>query len=235
MLPTPDFYDPSQVTDLYIERAALVADAAVAEPDRFAAVAVVDPRNPDAADRLEHWVGARGCRGLRLRPRIPEEDACFCASSTTALWERCRDSNVVVSVLAGPEHLGRLASWLEGFPEVDVVIDHFAHPLVAGGAASLQPLLALARFPRVFVKVSGYCHFSNAPWPYEECGALNRAVYDHFGLGRLIWGSDFPHSLLKCGYAGTLKVLDRSWDWLTPDERARMLGGTATGLYWPSA
>ena len=30
MLPTPDFYDPSQVTDLYIERAALVADAAVA-------------------------------------------------------------------------------------------------------------------------------------------------------------------------------------------------------------
>ena len=40
----------------------LVADAARAEPERFAAVAVVDPRKPDL---LEYCVRERGCRGLR--------------------------------------------------------------------------------------------------------------------------------------------------------------------------
>ena len=46
-----------------------VADAAAGEPDRFKAVCVVDPRKPDAAERLEYWAGKRGCKGLRLRPR----------------------------------------------------------------------------------------------------------------------------------------------------------------------
>src|SRR5437764_11061096 len=49
-----------------------VADAAGARPDRLAAVCVVDPRVPSAADRLEHWAVGHGCRGLRLRPKVPE-------------------------------------------------------------------------------------------------------------------------------------------------------------------
>jgi len=44
----------------------LIADAARAEPGRYAAVCVVDPRLPEAPDRLEFWVKERGCRGLRL-------------------------------------------------------------------------------------------------------------------------------------------------------------------------
>src|SRR3989304_3204534 len=50
-----------------------VADCAAARPDRYAAVCVVDPGRPEAADRLEYWVDQRGCRGLRLRPRLPRE------------------------------------------------------------------------------------------------------------------------------------------------------------------
>src|SRR5689334_5775347 len=50
-----------------------LADAGAGRPDRFAAVCVVDPRTPGADDRLEHWASGRGCRGLRLRPRVPDE------------------------------------------------------------------------------------------------------------------------------------------------------------------
>src|SRR3954447_12775161 len=54
-----------------------VADAAAERPDRLSAVCVVDPRSPGAEVRLEHWAVGRGCRGLRLRPWVPEESAVF--------------------------------------------------------------------------------------------------------------------------------------------------------------
>ena len=47
-----------------------VADCAARRPDRYAAICVVDPRTPAAADRLAYWVRERGCKGLRLRPRV---------------------------------------------------------------------------------------------------------------------------------------------------------------------
>ena len=48
-----------------------VADCAARDPDRFAAVCVVDPRQPDADNQLAYWVRERGCKGLRLRAAVP--------------------------------------------------------------------------------------------------------------------------------------------------------------------
>ena len=45
---------------------AFVANCAAADPDRFVAVCVIDPRGPNAPDRLEYWARERGCRGLRM-------------------------------------------------------------------------------------------------------------------------------------------------------------------------
>src|SRR5688500_5414237 len=50
-----------------------VADAAARQPDCLAAVCVVGPRAPAAPQRLAYWVTERGCRGLRLRPRLAGE------------------------------------------------------------------------------------------------------------------------------------------------------------------
>jgi predicted TIM-barrel fold metal-dependent hydrolase len=211
-----------------------VADCAAADPERLAAVCVVDPRSAGAAERLEYWVAQRGCKGLRLRPRIPEETACFGAASTFPLWERVRALQVVISVLANMEHLPALAALAERFPEVAVVIDHMAFPNVAAGIGSsaLQPLLGLARYPRVFVKVSGFSYFSGQPYPYVNCRDLFRALYDHFGPTRLIWGSDFPHVLLKSGYQRALLLPRRMNPWLSEADLDLIMGGNAARLYW---
>jgi predicted TIM-barrel fold metal-dependent hydrolase len=212
-----------------------VADCAAADPQRLAAVCVVDPRSAGAAERLETWVTQRGCKGLRLRPRIPGEAACFGAASTFRLWERARALQVVISVLANAEHLPALTALAERFPDVAVVIDHMANPAVADGVgvAAFQVLLGLARFPRVFVKVSGFYYISGQPYPYAECRDLLRALYDHFGPGRLIWGSDFPHVLLKSGYQRALLLPRRMDPSLSEADLALIMGANAAHLYWP--
>jgi predicted TIM-barrel fold metal-dependent hydrolase len=212
-----------------------VADCAAADRQRLAAVCVVDPRSVGAAERLEYWVTQHGCKGLRLRPRIPEEAACFGAASTFPLWERARALRVVISVLANAEHLATLAALAGRFPEVAVVIDHMAFPAVAEGIGSsaLQPLLSLARHPQVFIKVSGFSYFSGQPYPYANCRDLFRALYDHFGPTRLTWGSDFPHVLLKSGYQRALLLPRRMDPSLSEADLDFIMGGNAARLYWP--
>ncbi len=210
----------------------MVADAAREDPVRFAAVAVVDPRAPGAPERLEHWARERGCRGLRLRPSFAGEGEVFGEPSTFPLWERARGLGLVVSVLARMQHAARIGALAERFPEVPVIVDHFAHPDVAAGPGGWAPLLELARRPNVHVKPTGYYYFSRQEYPYADCADLFRAVYDRFGPDRLVWGSDFPHVLLKSGYARSRRHLERHFWFVGRDERARIMGGNAARLYW---
>lgn len=209
----------------------LVADVARAEPDRFAAVCAVDPRKPDAPDRLSYWVKDRGCRGLRLRPAFRGEDAAF---EQDSLWKRASDLKIVVSVLARMEHVPAIMRMAVRFPQVTVVVDHFAHPDPAAGARApaFQALLALADRRNVMVKTSGFHNFSKRPYPYDDCDEFFRAVYDRFGADRLIWGSDFPHVLLKAGYGPALHHFARRYPDVRKAELGKIMGANATRLYW---
>jgi L-fuconolactonase len=211
-----------------------VADCAAASPERLAAVCVVDPRSGEAADCLEYWVSQRGCKGLRLRPRVPAEEACFGDAATFPLWERAQSLHVAVSLLAGPQHLPAIAAVAERFPGVPVVLDHMGHAAVQEGVRSeaFQLLLSLARFPRVYIKLSGFYYLSRQPYPYGDCAEPVRALVDRFGPGRLMWGSDFPHVLLKAGYQRTLQVIERCCPFLGAAELKSIMGETARGLYW---
>jgi predicted TIM-barrel fold metal-dependent hydrolase len=211
-----------------------VADCAAAQPDRFAAVCVVDPRQPGGADRLEYWASERGCRGLRLRPRLPGEGAVFGQPVAEGLWQHASQLKVVVSLLAGPEHLGTIGSLAGRFPEMDIVIDHLGYPSVAAGVKSpdFGALLDLSRYPRVFLKLSGQYYYSKQSYPYADCRDLVHAIFDRFGPERLLWGSDFPHVLLKSGYRRCLKLPEREYTFLSQDDLALVMGGNAARLYW---
>jgi predicted TIM-barrel fold metal-dependent hydrolase len=215
---------------------AYVADESAAAPDRHAAVCVVNPRRPNAAERLRYWTEERGCRGLRLRPRLAAEAASFGHPDTYPLWKYASEHGVVINVYAGPEHLLAIGALSARFPDVAVIVDHMANPDVSAGvtAPAFQDLLALARHPRVFVKVSGYYYFSAEAYPYRDCWDLFRSLYDAFGPARLIWGSDFPHVLLRSGYSRSVLLQERAYPFLSAGELDCIMGGNAADLYWGS-
>jgi L-fuconolactonase len=233
-----------------------IADCAARNPKRLASVCVVDPRLSDAADQLRYWVTERGCRGLRLRPRVAAESAIFGDESTWPLWQAARELGVVVSVLASPEHLRTIGDMAERFAPVEIVLDHFAHPTWLDSAPwEISDLIALARCPNVYVKTSGYHYFSRDRYPYAESRALVAAVLDAFGPDRLLWGSDFPHVLLRAGYGRNLRLVagdtfgqerhangddnhetdvDLFSGRLSIADRKKILGENARRLYWPA-
>ena len=52
-----------------------------------------------------------------------------------------------------------------------------------------------------------------------------------FGPHRLMWGSDWPMTLLTAGYAGTWDVMSALIGELSADEQAQLLSGTADRVY----
>lgn len=210
-----------------------IADCLAQFPDRFAGVCVVDPSRPNVADRLRAWVD-RGFRGVRLRPKFARESALFGDPSTFPLWQAAHDLKVTVSVLADPQHMGQLARLAERFPQAPIVVDHLGHPDVAAGvgAPEFQRLLGLAKLGNVWLKMSGFYYFSHQRFPYADCHDLIRAAWEQFGPRRLIWGSDFPHVLLSCGYGRALELPGLALDRASIADREAMMGGNAAQLYW---
>lgn len=212
----------------------LIADVANAQPDRYKAVCVVDPTQAGAEDRLSYWVEEKNCRGLRLRPVFPPEEACFGKPESFPLWERAAQLGVIINALVRPQHLSALQTVVAKFPQVPVIVDHMGFPHIAEGTtgSDFQLLLGLAKFPNVHIKATGLCYYSQQAYPYTDCHEFIQAAYNAFGPERLIWGSDFPHVLLSTGYRRSLLIPERCYSFMSTADKELLLGGNAARLYW---
>jgi L-fuconolactonase len=159
----------------------------------------------------------------------------FKATSTYPLWQAAEELGVAVNLLANFEHLATVAELAARFATVPIVVDHIAHPALPFDAAAARPLFALARFPNIRIKLSGFYYFSGQPFPYADCEGLMAAVREHLGPHRVLWGSDFPHALLKARYARAVAAAERFVSFLGADSREPVLGDNAPHLYWPDA
>ncbi len=116
---------------------------------------------------------------------------------------------------------------------LDVCIDHMADSPI-DQPDELKKLLALARYPRVFVKLSHLWSLSREAYPYRDTHPQVRRLYDAFGPERLMWGTDWPAVEDYCGYAKALALYRDEIKFFTDDDRKWILGGTARKL-WPFA
>ena len=137
-------------------------------------------------------------------------------------------------ILVFERHLPPARELVDRHPNQTFVLDHVAKPRIKSG--EIEPwrrdLIELARRPNVFCKLSGMV--TEADWLRWTPAALQPyadVVLEAFGPRRVMFGSDWPVCLLACPYREWLDVV-RSWIApLSPDERARMLAGTAIEAY----
>jgi L-fuconolactonase len=140
-----------------------------------------------------------------------------------------RAHRLVFDALVLPRHLRSLTAFARRHPELPIVIDHAAKPLIAEGRytdwrRSMQELAALGN---VWCKLSGMLTEAGfqkpqAVRPYAE------TVLELFGADRTIWGSDWP----------VLELVGRYGDWMRQcreivpaADHAAVFGGNARRLY----
>lgn len=196
-------------------------------PDKFAAVCRVNPVDPAAPDHLSYWTEEHGFHGVRLSPGADASGDWFTGPLMDPLFHRATELSVPMVILTRPSRLLDLAMLLDRHSELDVVIDHMAD----SAPDEAEPLLALARFPRVYVKISHTWGISKQDYPWADTHDLVKRVYQAFGSQRLMWGTDWPVCLHRATYAQTLSVVRNEMDFFSPEDREWVLGKTALKLW----
>jgi L-fuconolactonase len=194
-------------------------------PQYFAGVARVDPRDPAAPDHLSKLV-AQGFQGVRISPNgTPPGEWLTDMSLMLPLWKRCEQLKTPMTVLSPIARIPDVAKLIERFPDLTVVIDHMADCPV-DQPQELDKLLALARYPKVFVKISHTWSLSKQSYPWLDAQAHVKRLHQAFGPSRLMWGTDWPVSLAHATYPQTLAVVREEMKFLNEEDKAWMLSKT---------
>lgn len=164
-------------------------DALRACPQRLRGVVIIEPTLGDDALAELDRVGIRGIRLNLVGLPIPD----FARAEWRRLFKRVRALDWHVELHRESRDLPQA-----GQPILDagckLVVDHFGRP----GAALADDegfawLLASAATERVWVKLAA----AYRSWP-DQSGSASRAaaqaLLQAFGAGRLLWGSDWPHT-----------------------------------------
>jgi predicted TIM-barrel fold metal-dependent hydrolase len=208
-----------------------LADVLKQYPQYFRGVARVNPQSPAAPDDLSRLVREQGFQGVRLSPAADESGDWFRGPLMPPLWKRCRDLKVPMTVLAPVSRMPDVAQLAEKFPDLTIVIDHMADsPL--DQPHELEKLMALKRYPKLFVKVSHAWSLSKQPYPYRDSQTQIKRLYDAFGPQHLMWGTDWPLVENFCGYAKALALVRDEMPFLNEEDKSWLLSRTVQRV-WP--
>ena len=199
-------------------------------PRAFVGVARVNPEDPAAPDALSRLVEQHQLRGLRLNCQADAAGDFIRGPLMPPLWQRCRDLGIVMALQTKAPRLPDMVPLIERFPELTVAIDHFADA-PTDQPRLLDNLLALARYPKVFVKLTHPWWISKQAYPYADGVEQAKRVYDRFGPRRMMWGSDWPGVEQKCGYAQALALARDQMKFLGAEDRRWVLGQTAERVW----
>ncbi len=210
-----------------------LADVLKQYPQYFQGVARVNPESPSAPDDLSRLVEQQSFRGVRISPSADASGDWIRGRLMPPLWQRCQKLKVPMTVLAPVTRMPDCEKLIDRFPDLTVVIDHQADsPL--DKPEELAKLIALKRFPKVFVKISHTWSLSKQSYPYADSQAQVKRLYDAFGPRRLMWGTDWPLVENFCGYAKALALVRDEMKFLNTEDKRWILGGTVERV-WPFA
>jgi L-fuconolactonase len=208
-----------------------VADVLKRYRGTFQAVCRVDPLDPAAPDHLSRWT-EQGFRGVRLSPAGNASGDWFRGSLMPPLWKRCYDLKVPMTVLAPIMRMPDVAMLLERTPDLTVVIDHMADCPI-GQPAELEKLIALKRYPKVFVKISHTWSISKESYPWLDAQQYVKRLYDAYGPQRLMWATDWPIlENSRTTYDKALTMVRDEMKFLNADDKSWMLSKTVERV-WP--
>lgn len=207
-------------------------DAAVAYPERFRCVSVLDPLAAEAPDLLGTLVEKQGVRGVRVM-HAKHGDGVLRDPRAIPLWERAEALGIPICVAARLEEMADARVMIARFPKARVALEHmWVRDIGAPPYRRLQPAFEMAAFPNVYLKIT-----PNNSYAAREGEANPRAFFaalvERFGASRIMWGSNYPAHWDAYGtIEDRLPLMQADLSFLSEEDRRWIFGETALSL-WP--
>ena len=212
----------------------LMLDAARRHPWIAGVVGWVQLDDPEVADQqLERWQAAPRFCGVRHLVHDDPRDDFLRLPGVRASLRRLAERGLPLDVPdAWPRHLAATAELAGALPDLRIVVDHLGKPPFGDTEwerwrATLRDVAAR---PNTTAKVSGL-QVPGRPFTVAEVRPAWEAALELFGPGRLMWGSDWPLTVLVGGYGQAWHVMSSLIAELSPHEQEMVLAGTARSVY----
>ncbi len=163
----------------------------------------LDFDDPDFETLLEDY--ARYPKFVGIRPVLQgiEEDGWILAPHRLNVLRKICELDLTFDALVQPRHLNILAQVLELVPDLRMVIDHGAKPLIAKGVIEpwAEQMKKLSQNRNLYGKLSGLANEAGKDWEPKDLEPYIDCLMQTFGVDRLMWGSDWPVVNAASSYA----------------------------------
>lgn len=216
-----------------------VAEQIPRYPDRLHMAADVDCswtdtyHTPGAAARLRWAAEQYPLKAFTHYLRGDDDASWFYSAEGLAFFKVAEEKKLIASIAGGPQHQPAIREVAERFPSIPFLCHHLGGVKVADTSGEgLQAVLASARLPNIYIKLSGFYYATAGPrwdFPYRDTFDIVRAEYEHFGR-RMCWGSDYPVVRSHLTYQQSLEAFRTYCDFVSAEDKAWILGRTLQQL-----
>ena len=237
----------AEMDDHGVERAVLVqtswstwdngyiADSAARWPDRFVGHGLIDPQDPDNAKQVRYWMEERGLKGFRFHPMYYPDEKVLTTPQNEALWETISELDAVIQFHISAEFANQVAAIAKRYPNLRLLLDHMGYPRLSLPPEAFQPIVDLAGFPNICLKISDVKGRSEQEFPFSDVHPFIRRLHQAFGAERVLWGTGYPgHHRTKHNWlslSDELALVREGFDFLTDDEKKMMLGENVARIW----
>lgn len=199
-------------------------------PDRFVGTAIVDPLGPHP-DEAMRALRPKRVSAFRIAPNYSKLPPARWLEPPgyAAMFNAAADTGQALSCLINPDAFPEVDRMCTQFPQTTVIIDHLGRIGADGNIRDedVNALCALARNPRMFVKVGAFYALGKKTPPYHDLAPLIKRVVSAFGARRCMWESDCPFQVDHHKYTDSINLVREGLPFLTPEDRDWLLWRTA--------
>lgn len=173
---------------------------------------------------------AAGFRGIKMpaghlaAAEVPLDQPEF-----NAIWDQMQSAGFVLAIdfSEGVAQVPAMRNILRQFPQLKVAIGHFGMPTRQGWPQQLE----LCNHEQVYIETGGIIWlYRHEGYPFPGALAAIQQAAKTVGWEKLMWGSDWPRTMVDFTYRQSLDFVRRS-DEIKENEKALLLGQNAARLY----
>jgi L-fuconolactonase len=137
-------------------------------------------------------------------------------------------------ILIYENQLQEAIEFVNKFPSQKFIIDHCAKPSIKNKSINewKQLMKVIAQNENVFCKISGLITEATwSQWNDEAFYPYLDAVFDFFGTGRILFGSDWPVMLLSGNYLKWKKLVEQYMEPFSAEQKQKVFRENAIAFY----
>ena len=145
------------------------------------------------------------------------------------MFKLMEERGVILSITLadGDTQVEEMREVIQECPRLKIAVGHFGMPTREGW----HEQLSLARYENVMMESGGITWLYNAEfYPFPSAIRAIKEAIDQVGIGKLMWGSDYPRTMTDITYKSAIRfILDTPK--MTEKEKRLFLGENAVRFY----